>query len=162
MTVLERWQLKWGLSGVAIEELAHALAEHAVRCAEAVDDGVSESIVQANVRLEASTLGIHLFRNNVGAGKLENGNFIRWGLANESKKQNSIVKSSDLIGIRPFLITPDHVGCRIGQFVARETKRAGWDYRDTPEERAQKRWIDFVNLNGGDACFVNGPGSFTC
>jgi hypothetical protein len=90
--------------------------------------GKSEGAVQALVRLEATRKGKRLFRNNVGAGYLQDGSFIRWGLANDSKAVNDVCKSSDLIGISPELITAADVGQPRGRFIAREIKEAGWQY----------------------------------
>lgn len=117
-----------------------------------------ESSSQSFVRLEAATLGIPLWRNNVGAVETCNG-FIRFGLANDSKAMNERTKSSDLIGIRPIRITPIHVGSIIGQFIARETKRAGWKYQGTAREKAQLHYLELVNQCGGDGQFCTGPGT---
>lgn len=116
----------------------------------------AESDAYAPLRLAASREGARLWRNNNGAGKLENGSYIRWGLANESAAMNSMLKSSDLIGIRPVLVTPEHVGRTLGVFVSREVKRPGWSYRGGPREEAQKRWLDLVASLGGDAAFTTG------
>lgn len=120
----------------------------------------SESAILNDIRLEASERGIRLWRNNVGASYTKNGDFIRYGLANDAAAVNSVLKSSDLIGIRPVLITPQHVGSVIGQFVSREVKHAEWKYYANDKELAQKRWIDLILECGGDACFVTGRGSF--
>ena len=120
---------------------------------------MSEAAVSVEVRLEASRLGIRLWRNNVGAGYMQDGSFIRWGLANESAAMNRLIKSADLIGVRPILITPAMVGRTIGQFVSREAKRAGWKWSGTDREVAQLAWADLVNSLGGDAAFTTGPGS---
>jgi hypothetical protein len=116
----------------------------------------TESDAYAPLRLAASREGARLWRNNNGAGKLENGSYIRWGLANESAQMNSMLKSSDLIGIRPVLVTPEHVGRTLGVFVSREVKRPGWRYGGGPREEAQKRWLDLVASLGGDAAFTTG------
>ena len=117
---------------------------------------MKESEVQTTLRIKASEKGWRLWRNNVGAGKLENGAFIRWGLANDSAGMNKIIKSADLIGINPVLITQDMVGTVIGQFVSREVKAAGWQKRDTEREKAQQRWADLINSMGGDATITTG------
>lgn len=114
-----------------------------------------ESNVQARVRLEAARRGWLLFRNNLGAGQLSNGQFVRWGLANDSKAVNSNVKSGDLIGLRPVVITQEMVGSVIGQFVSIECKREGWRPSPTDShEAAQMRWAELVILAGGHAAFV--------
>jgi len=92
----------------------------------------------------------------VGAGKLENGNFLRWGLANESKAVNEQIKSGDLIGIQPVLIQPAHVGTIIGQFVSREVKKPGWRYTGRGREPAQLAWAELIIALGGDASFTTG------
>jgi hypothetical protein len=119
----------------------------------------SEAASTAIVRLEAARLGILLWRNNVGAGVLQDGSFIRWGLANDSTQMNRQIKSADLIGIRPLLITPAHVGHTIGQFVSRECKRPGWKWCGNERELAQLEWAKLVNGAGGDAAFATGEGT---
>ena len=118
---------------------------------------MSESGAQVALRLLASRSGARLWRNNVGAGYLKDGTFCRWGLANESRQQNLVLKSGDLIGIRPVLITPDMVGTYIGRFVSREVKHPGWHYHpNDPHEQAQQAWADLVTSLGGDAGFSTG------
>lgn len=111
------------------------------------------------MQLEATERGGILWRNNVGAGTLENGSFVRWGLANESKAMNNHNKSSDLIGIMPVYITGDMVGKTIGQFVAREIKRPGWKWGPTKREIAQANYMTLVNTLGGNAMFATGRGT---
>ena len=109
------------------------------------------------IRLQASKRGWRLWRNNVGAGVLKTGGFIRWGLANESAAMNNAVKSSDLIGIRPILITQEHVGKVIGQFVAIEVKHSMWKFnKKDNREKAQKVFLDLINKLGGYAIFSTG------
>ena len=102
---------------------------------------------------------MHLFRNNVGALKAEDGRMVRFGLANDSKRRNGVLKSGDLIGIDPVLITSAHVGRTIGQFVSVECKRPGWQYSGTPREVAQLNWIQLVIASGGRAKFVTDVGA---
>ena len=117
---------------------------------------MSESAILTDIRLAATRLGWRLYRNNRGAGKLENGSFIRWGLCNESAAVGSHVRSADLIGIRPVVITQAMVGQTIGQFVSVEVKAPGWkpSPNDT-HDRAQRRWADLINGMGGYAVIVN-------
>jgi len=151
------WAIKWGVSVEAIEELRRLLG--AIDTNPPHKAGESEGAIQNRIRLEASQKGLRLFRNNVGACMDENGNFIRYGLANDSKKMNDLIKSSDLIGLRPLLIQQDHVGRIIGQFVAREVKAANWSYSGTAREEAQLRFLELVTSLGGDAAFTNQEGS---
>ncbi len=117
-----------------------------------------ESVVQDAIRLAAAKLGTVLWRNNVGAGKLENGNFIRWGLANDSTAVNQKTKSGDLIGIRTLTITPDMVGKTIGQFVSVEVKREGWKFSGSERELAQDNWRRIITSRGGLALFATNEG----
>lgn len=120
---------------------------------------MTEAQIQALIRLEAARLGMRLWRNNVGVLLDRNNRPVRFGLANDSAQLNAAFKSSDLIGIRPILITQDMVGQTIGQFVAREVKEANWIRRDTPRERAQQAFIDLINELGGDAQFATEEGT---
>lgn len=121
----------------------------------------SEASNLDRVKLHASKAGVRVWRNNVGAVYTADGKrLIRYGLGNESAQMNAVFKSSDLIGIRPVVITPDMVGKTIGQFVAREVKGEGWKFTGTPRELAQKAFIDFINSMGGNACFSTGEDTF--
>lgn len=121
----------------------------------------SEGFAQSAVRLEAGGLpGVTLWRNNVGVlPNPETGRPVRYGLANDSAQLNRVLKSSDLIGWRSVLITPDMVGRTVAVFLSRECKHPGWVFRGTEREIAQKAWIDLVNRAGGDAAFATGPGT---
>lgn len=153
---LEAWALRHGVSRQALLELRAMMTPETDPPAL---PGTSEAAIQNQVRLEASARGCRLFRNNVGAGYLEDGSFVRWGLANDSAALNSKVKSADLIGIRPVLITPEHVGKVIGQFLSREVKAGGWRYTGTDREKAQLKWAELITAMGGDACFAAGKGT---
>ena len=89
----------------------------------------------------------------------ETGRMIRYGLCNDSAQLNKVIKSSDLVGIRPVVITPDMVGHTVGQFVAREVKRPGWSYHGTDREVAQAAFGQKVLQMGGDFKFCTGEGS---
>lgn len=116
---------------------------------------MSEAAIQQRVRLAASQRGQRLWRNNVGVLTDSRGVPVRYGLANESSGMNKAVKSSDLIGITPIVITPDMVGQTVGVFTSYECKAENWKYRGTPRETAQKAWLDLVLSMGGYACFIN-------
>ena len=116
----------------------------------------SEADVMKIKRLEATENGAWLSRNNVGAYIAPNGQMIRYGLANDSKQVNKRTKSCDLIGIKPILITPQHIGMIIGQFIGFECKRQGWKYSGTNEEKGQLNFINIINSYGGDIRFSTG------
>lgn len=156
MAHLTAWAARHRVTPEALAELRAILLPPDVGVAV---PGTSEAAIQTQVRLEASRLGGRLFRNNVGAGILQDGSFVRWGLCNDSAQLNKIVKSSDLCGIMPVTITPAHVGATFGRFICREVKAAGWKYRGTDRERAQAKWIEMINALGGDAGFAVGVGT---
>jgi hypothetical protein len=121
-----------------------------------MSEGDSEKRVQALEQLKAAREGAWLLRNNSGAFTDDTGRQVRFGLGNISKKFNEAMKSSDLIGIKPVVITVDMVGKTVGLFYARECKPEGWTYRGTAREIAQLKFISKVNELGGDAAFTNG------
>lgn len=113
---------------------------------------MKEAPIQDRARLQAAQLGWHLWRNNVGVLVDASGRPVRYGLANDSAALNKVLKSADLIGIRPVLITPDMVGSTIGQFASVECKREGWHL--TPGDargQAQDAWRKLVLQCGGYA-----------
>lgn len=154
MTTLYQWAARHGVTLEAIKELERVLGVEPPLVI--ATTGLSEAAVQQNVRFEASRIGARLWRNNVGAYKDEYDNFIRYGLANESAQVNKVMKSSDLIGIKPVLITPEMVGHTIGQFLSREVKAGDWKYSGSDHEVAQLAWINLITSLGGDAKFTNG------
>lgn len=160
MATLDAWARKWGIPADALLDLRQQMG---IGCQPAVNaDGNqgSESRQQSLIRLAAAESGVWLTRNNVGALLDDRGVPVRYGLANESKEQNKHIKSADLIGIRPMLIGPHHVGQTIGQFVSVECKHAGWTYKGDKHETAQLAWANFVTSKGGFACFATGPDIF--
>ena len=120
---------------------------------------ISEARVQSEIRLEAARKGVRLYRNNSGALKDEHGRLVRFGLGNESTALNRKFKSADLIGWRTVTVTPDMVGCKIAQFLARECKYEGWVYTGSEREQAQKAFLDLVVAEGVDACFATEVGT---
>lgn len=152
-TLLE-WQRKHGITA---EALADLVAMVGLDVPHSTKD-TPEARVQDEARLLASKMGWRLFRNNVGVLKDERGVPVRYGIANDSPAMNKRIKSSDLIGIRPVVITPDMVGSTIGQFVAREVKKAGWKYKGTEHEEAQLAFGTLIIGLGGDFKFYNGEG----
>lgn len=152
-TLLE-WQRKHGITAEALADLVTMVGLDAPRSSK----GTPEARVQDEARLLASKMGWRLFRNNVGVLKDERGVPVRYGICNDSPAMNKRIKSSDLIGIRPVVITPDMVGSTIGQFVAREVKKAGWKYKGTEHEQAQLAFGTLIIGLGGDFKFWNGSG----
>jgi len=119
---------------------------------------MTESDIQAAIRLAASQQGHVLWRNNSGVLRDERGVPVRFGLCNDSAQLNSQCKSSDLIGVRRVLITQEMVGTVVGVFWAVECKRAGWKYKATDREVAQLRFIEAVRGMGGVAGFAQSAG----
>ena len=116
----------------------------------------SENAVQTEVRLEVSQQGGRIWRNNTGVFIDKRGIPVRYGLCNESKRQNQFTKSSDLIGIKPVLITAEMVGELCGQFVAYEIKKEGWTRNHNDKrENAQENFINIVRSLGGEAKFIS-------
>lgn len=118
--------------------------------------GFCEAAIQQRIRQAAAMSGGILWRNNVGALPDARGVPVRYGLMNESPAMNARNKSPDLVGIRPVLIEPRHVGTVIGQFWARECKAAGWQFSGNAHELAQLNAINLINTYGGDANFTTG------
>lgn len=156
------WAQRWGLSQDCLSELLAIMGTDGASSTPSVPPppNASEAWAQSMIRLEAPRLGIYLTRNNVGALRDKRGVPVRYGLANESSQQNEVLKSGDLIGIRPIVITYQMVGCTIGQFVSREVKHPGWSYGGRGREVAQFNWAALVTKYGGDAKFATGEGSF--
>jgi hypothetical protein len=158
MTTLNQWAIKHGVSHVALADLRAIMGVDTDVGTVATKAG-SETQVQQMIRLEASRVGARIWRNNVGACKDETGRMIRYGLCNDSAALNKRIKSHDLIGIRPVIITPEHIGQTIGQFISREVKAPSWRYTGTDREVAQLAWGNMITSLGGDARFVTGEGS---
>ena len=153
-TLLE-WQRKHGITAEALADLVTMVGLDV----EPSEDATGEHEVQDDARLLASKKGWRLFRNNKGVlPDPKTGRWIRFGLCNDNPTIGKRLRSSDLIGIRPVVITPDMVGSTIGQFVAREVKKAGWKYKGTEHEEAQLAFGTLVIGLGGDFKFYSGEG----
>lgn len=121
----------------------------------------SEDIVQAEIRINTTVNHCHLWRNNTGVLKDITGRPVRYGLANDSKKLNDDLKSSDLIGLTSIVITPDMVGKMIGVFTAVEVKEEGWKFNlKDKREVAQQNYINLVRSKGGFAGFAQSVDDF--
>lgn len=125
------------------------------------DTPEAESPIQQQIRVRAARRGWLLFRNNRGAGKLllpgGLSRFLRWGLANDSKKLGDAIKSGDLVGGRPIVITADMVGKTILQFASVEVKKEGWRPDGSLEYCAQVQWMKLIEDHGGFAIITNDP-----
>lgn len=150
MTYLE-WAAKWNIPQEALRELALSSIHYGP---EDQAPG-SESLVQSRIRLAAAKQDKLLYRNNRGAGKLDSGSFVRFGLANDSPVLAKEVKSADLIGLERVLITKEMVGTVIGRFLSVECKPTDWKFANTEHERAQRKWADIINGHGGRAIITN-------
>lgn len=120
---------------------------------------MKETPVAQRVQIEAGNLGMLIMRNNVGACEDINGRLIRYGLMNESAKQNKIIKSSDYIAITPVRCFVDNVGVvTLGVFTAIETKASDWKFHHSDERAvAQAAFHAMVRDYGGFAGFATGP-----
>lgn len=74
---------------------------------------MSEAKILAAVRIALSKAGVTIWRNSTGALRDRQDRLIHFGLCKGS---------SDLIGLRSVLITPDMVGTRVAVFIACEVK----------------------------------------
>ncbi len=110
---------------------------------------LSEADVQGRVIHIAATHGIRLYRNNSGVAMNPNGQPVRFGLGNISKKFNEVFKTPDLVG-----------QCPDGFFMGVECKEPGWKFRNTDRERAQLAALNTFNADGGLGVFIHDPDTF--
>ncbi len=154
--MIQQWANKWCIPQDAIIDLRAMLGVTSE--SSKVPEKVSEAVAQQKIVLDNSMRGFRLWRNNCGAATdARSGRPIRYGLANESKKINSKIKSSDLIGITPIRISPAHVGGLIGVFTSIEVKKPGWKYSGSDREKAQLQWLQLIANFGGIATFATTP-----
>ena len=139
---LREWYTRWGVSWLARLELQEIL-ESPVTVSERPAKPGTEAAVQRDLRLAAPKLRCLLFRNNVGVLKDARGIPVRFGLANDSARINSRIKSSDLVGVAPD-----------GRFLAVETKAPGWAFGGSQREEAQLRFLNLIRARGGIGIFA--------
>lgn len=142
---LQQWAMHHGIPAYAYAELLQMFNLWPTHSQTILPELRNEAEVSVAVRVECSRRGWRVWRNNVGAGTMSDGSFLRFGLANDSQRLNEALKSSDLIGWTDT-----------GRFVALECKTPGWRYTDTPRERAQLAWLQLVARSGGIGKFVTG------
>ena len=120
--------------------------------------GTPEQVAQDDVEIFAPSMGCTLLRNNSGALQNIEGDWIRFGLGNISKKHNQHSKSSDLIGITVVEITPEMVGKKVGVFTAIEVKAVGFkpkqEYNPKSREWAQENFNRMVRSKFGFSGFA--------
>lgn len=156
--MIDEWAKHWGVPVGAIADLKRRMGIDLGRQWHGDDPPGSEGRQQSLVRLEAAQKGIRLFRNNVGAMRDERGVPVRFGLANDSKALNDVIKSADLIGWTPTVIQPHMVGMTLAVFTSVEMKHETWQYKGDAHEQAQLAWANLVIAGGGRAMFATGPG----
>jgi hypothetical protein len=98
--------------------------------------GSNEAAVQNRIRLALSRGATRLFRNNTGALKDATGRLVHFGLCKGS---------SDLIGWKSVVVTPEMVGQTVAVFCALEIKDKG------KATVLQRHFISVVNEAGGVA-----------
>jgi hypothetical protein len=155
-----KWAIRHQVSFEALAELKDIFGiDHIPFPTPTIMPAATEASIQSIVRMEAAQKGLRLWRNNVGVLFDERRVPVRFGLGNDSPKINKIIKSADLIGWRPLLITDALVGSTVAQFLSRECKRPGWKYSGNEHEQAQLKWAEIVVAAGGDGGFCTGEGS---
>lgn len=155
MNTLLQWAQAWNIPDFVMRDLATRLT---VAQEPTDSEAFSEEGVKSRMRLAAARSGIRAWRNNVGAMEdRDTGRIIRFGLANDSAPLNKQIKSADLIGIKPHLISQGDVGRTIGQFWSRECKAPGAK-TDKDRLEAQERFMLLVLAAGGDSKITSDPG----
>lgn len=147
---LESWATRWQLPPQAIAELQQLTAAYADP-----NSGKSEEAVASECRLALNQRGIITMRNNVGALKDAKGRWVRFGLCNETKGMNEVIKSSDDICIIPYVVKPKDVGRKLGVFLGVEHKKRNWVFGSESREVAQAQFQRMVSNVGGVAVFAN-------
>lgn len=123
---------------------------------------MKESAAASHIRLEAARSNVHLWRNNSGVLKNEQGTPVRYGLMNESSALNEKIKSSDYVGITPINAYVEGIGWTVlGVFTAIEMKHSKWRFNPLDKkELAQEAFCNIVRQAGGFAGFATCPEDF--
>ena len=110
---------------------------------------MSETQELVDIRLDlGAEPHVRMFRNNNGVWQDKAGNWVTYGLG---------PGTSDLIGFREVLITPEMVGRTVAVFSAIEVKRKG---RRTTKKKRFEQQRDFIHMvihHGGLAGFARSP-----
>lgn len=96
---------------------------------------MGETAVMRRIMLAMSGAAT-VFRNNIGARKIEDGTYLRYGVGGAG--------GSDLLGWKSVVVTPAMVGRKVALFVAIEVKSD--EGRTTPE---QDHFLSVVAGAGG-------------
>lgn len=156
----DEWAARWPQAAAELEAVTAA----GVRTGTEPDDEglVTEADAQDAARLCIAHQGAYSWRNNVGAVPAKcrecgaRRQPVRYGLANESQKQNEVIKSADLILAIPRVITPSMVGTTMAQFGSVEVKPPGWSFTGRGREAGQMAWATLIKRIGGFATFSTG------
>lgn len=158
MNELQQWAARHAVTPAALAELAAVLADPPPPPANPTPR--SEAACQAEIRLQAPKLGGVLWRNNCGVFLDDTGVPVRFGLANDSKRLNTKIKSADLVGFVPMVVGAHHIGRMVALFTAIECKRGDWRWGGSAREVAQQRFLNIVKSGGGLAGFARTAADF--
>jgi len=125
---------------------------------------MSESNIQREIMLALSKAGVTVWRNNVAQAwvgeshRLSSPTTVRLNagdvvIRNARPLHAGLCRgSSDLIGLQPVVVGPEHVGCTFGRFVAVEVKTG------TGRVSAdQRNFVEHVVGRGGAAGVARSP-----
>ena len=104
---------------------------------------MTEAAIMRRIQLQATRLGMRLFRNNVGVAMTNSGSMVKFGLC---------TGSSDLIGMIPIEITQEMVGRKMAVFCAIEVKA-----KKGKLTKQQGLFLEMVNHMGGVGIVVRSP-----
>lgn len=145
MNALQDWAIRWRIPLEAWNELAQLYMPTVEAFGEYTETGLN-----AMLRITSAQHGAILWRNNSGALLDETGRLVRYGLGNDSKRINEVIKSSDLIGITPV----EWQGRVFGVFTAIESKAPSWHFSGEAREIAQRNYLTKVESLGGIGTFA--------